>query len=76
MGGFGAGGMPSPQEMFARIDTNGDGTAETFVVHTADEQAALLRRLIVDEQRQVLEFVEESGGLEQLFLTITEGVVQ
>lgn len=53
-----------------------DGTAETFVVHTADEQSALLRRLIVDEQRQVLEFVEESGGLEQLFLTITQGVVQ
>ncbi len=24
-GGFGAGGMPSPQEMFARIDANGDG---------------------------------------------------
>jgi ABC-2 type transport system ATP-binding protein len=54
----------------------GDGTAETFVVHTADEQTALLRRLVVDEERQVLEFVEESGGLEQLFLTITEGVVQ
>lgn len=54
----------------------GDGTAETFVVHTADEQSALLRKLVVDEERQVLEFVEESGGLEQLFLTITEGVVQ
>ena len=30
----------------------------------------------LDEGRDVVEFVEESGGLEQLFLTITQGVVQ
>ncbi len=53
-----------------------DGTIETFVVGSSDEQAALLRRLVVDEDRQVVEFVEESGGLEQLFLTVTQGVVQ
>lgn len=53
-----------------------DGTSETFVVASSDEQTALLRRLVVDEERRVVEFVEESGGLEQLFLTVTQGVVQ
>jgi ABC-2 type transport system ATP-binding protein len=53
-----------------------DGTTSTHVVHDGAEQAALLRRLVVDEERDVIEFVEESGGLEQLFLTITQGIVQ
>jgi|CXWL01.1.fsa_nt_gi ABC-2 type transport system ATP-binding protein len=53
-----------------------DGTTESFVVQNGDEQAALLRRLVTDDEREVVEFVEESGGLEQLFLTITKGVVQ
>ena len=50
--------------------------AETFTVADDAEQTALLRRLVVDEGRDVVEFSEESGGLEQLFLTITEGIVQ
>jgi ABC-2 type transport system ATP-binding protein len=53
-----------------------DGTAETHSVDDDAGQAALLRRLVVDEGRDVVEFVEESGGLEQLFLAITTGVVQ
>ncbi len=53
-----------------------NGTSETFTVANDGEQSALLRRLIVDESRDVVEFVEEGGGLEQLFLTITEGIVQ
>ncbi len=52
------------------------GTVEMFTVANDTEQAALLRRLIVDEERQVVEFVEESGGLEQLFMSITQGIVQ
>ncbi len=52
------------------------GATEAFTVTDDAEQAALLRRLLVDEQRDVVEFVEESGGLEQLFMSITEGVVQ
>ncbi|MDO8363523.1 MAG: ABC transporter ATP-binding protein [Actinomycetota bacterium] len=52
------------------------GISETFTVADDAEQAALLRRLLVDEGRDVVEFVEHSGGLEQLFMTITEGVVQ
>jgi len=53
-----------------------DGTTETYVVASSDDQVALLRRLVLGEDRQVVEFVEESGGLEQLFLTVTQGVVQ
>lgn len=52
------------------------GATESFTVHDDGEQTALLRRLVVEEERDVVEFVEESGGLEQLFMTITEGVVQ
>ena len=53
-----------------------DGTTETFTVADDAEQAALLRRLVVDDERDVVEFVEEHDGLEQLFLSMTEGVVQ
>jgi ABC-2 type transport system ATP-binding protein len=53
-----------------------DGTSETFTVADDDEQVALLRRLALDEQRGVLEFREEHFGLEQLFMSITEGIVQ
>jgi ABC-2 type transport system ATP-binding protein len=53
-----------------------DGTEEAHQVVDADAQAALLRRLVVDEGRPVVEFIEDHGGLEHLFLSITEGVVQ
>ena len=54
----------------------GDGTTETFAVADDHEQAALLRRLALDETRDVLEFREEHYGLEELFMSITEGPVQ
>ena len=53
-----------------------DGTEATHPVTDETQQAALLRRLVVDEGRDVVEFVEEQHGLEQLFLSITEGIVQ
>lgn len=53
-----------------------DGVTETHAVADDTEQSALLRRLLVEDGRDVVEFVEESGGLEQLFLAITTGVVQ
>ena len=53
-----------------------DGTSETFTVADDDEQVALLRRLALDEERGVLEFREEHFGLEELFMSITEGLVQ
>ena len=52
------------------------GITESFTVADDAEQTALLRRLLIDDDRDIVEFVEESGGLEQLFMTITEGVVQ
>ncbi len=52
------------------------GTSEAFTVAGDLEQAELLRRLVVDEGRDVVEFIEESGGLEQLFMSLTEGIVQ
>ncbi len=53
-----------------------DGAAESFTVADDTEQASLLRRLVVEDGRAVVEFIEESGGLEQLFMTLTQGVVQ
>jgi ABC-2 type transport system ATP-binding protein len=53
-----------------------DHATETFTVADDAEQSALLRRLVAEDEREVVEFVEESGGLEQLFMTITEGLVQ
>ena len=52
------------------------GASETFTVAGDTDQAELLRRLVVDEGRDVVEFIEESGGLEQLFMSLTEGIVQ
>ena len=52
------------------------GISESFTVADDAEQSALLRRLVVDEGRDVVEFVEEFGGLEQLFMSLTEGIVQ
>ncbi|MCE9621257.1 MAG: ABC transporter ATP-binding protein [Actinomycetia bacterium] len=53
-----------------------NGASEAFSVADDAEQSALLRRLVVEEGRDVVEFVEESGGLEQLFMSLTEGIVQ
>jgi ABC-2 type transport system ATP-binding protein len=52
-----------------------DGTREAFEVVDEAAQAALLRRLVVEDQRDILEFVETGGGLEDLFLRITKGQV-
>ncbi len=52
-----------------------DGTAEEHAVADDAEQQALLRRLVVDGSRDVVEFAEIGGGLEELFLRITEGTV-
>jgi ABC-2 type transport system ATP-binding protein len=48
-----------------------DGTQERFEVADEAAQIALLRRLVADEQREVLEFTEHGEGLEDLFLRIT-----
>jgi ABC-2 type transport system ATP-binding protein len=53
-----------------------DGAEEEHTVASAEEQAHLLRRLVADEGREVVEFRQVGGGLEELFLEITQGVVQ
>jgi ABC-2 type transport system ATP-binding protein len=53
-----------------------DGSEETMSVGSVDEQQALLRRLVVDDERDVVEFQQVGGGIEELFLEITEGKVQ
>jgi ABC-type multidrug transport system ATPase subunit len=63
------GGLRTVEVRFA------DGTREQFEVVDEAAQTALLRRLVVEEQRDVLEFVETGGGLEDLFLRITKGQV-
>ena len=53
-----------------------DGEVEEHTVADDAEQQALLRRLVVDGNRDVVEFAEVGGGLEDLFLRITQGIVQ
>jgi len=52
-----------------------DGTEEDFLVDDEAGQVDLLRRFIL-EGRDVLEYVEVSSGLEAVFLSVTEGIVQ
>jgi ABC-2 type transport system ATP-binding protein len=51
------------------------GEQRTYSVSDDAEQAALLRRLL-DEGLHVVEFTQTGDGLEELFLAITQGVVQ
>jgi ABC-2 type transport system ATP-binding protein len=53
-----------------------DNTEQVYSVADTPSQAALVRSLIVDEGRDIVEVIEESGGLEDLFLQITKGIVQ
>jgi ABC-2 type transport system ATP-binding protein len=53
-----------------------DGSEEQFPVADEAEQAALLRRLVVEDGRDVLEFARTGSGLEEVFLKVTQGIVQ
>ncbi len=53
-----------------------DGSTEDFEVADLEAQAALLSRLVVDDERQVVEFREISAGLENVFMNVTKGIVQ
>ncbi len=54
----------------------GDGSVEEFPIAGDEEQQALLRKLIIDDDRSVLEFTTVDRNLEDLFLQITQGIVQ
>ncbi|MGH9280268.1 MAG: ABC transporter ATP-binding protein [Acidimicrobiales bacterium] len=51
------------------------GEERRFTVIDDEEQAALLHRLVVEEGLAVVEF-RETGGLEDVFLEVTDGTVQ
>lgn len=51
-----------------------DGTAEEHDVDNPEAQAELLRRLIVDDGREVMEFTQVGGRLEDVFLAITKDI--
>jgi ABC-2 type transport system ATP-binding protein len=52
------------------------GEVQRFGVADGEEQQALLRRLVVEEGLPVVEFRQQGGGLEELFMEVTEGTVQ
>ncbi len=59
----------------------GDGTTQQFDLTdgvTADgfSKAELLRKLVLEDPREVVEYTDISQGLEDVFLTVTEGIVQ
>ncbi|MFW2381048.1 MAG: ABC transporter ATP-binding protein [Acidimicrobiales bacterium] len=56
--------------------TFSDGTSEEFAVTDVEAQVQLLERLVVEDDRDVVEFAEISTDLEGLFLQITQGIVQ
>lgn len=53
-----------------------DRSTEDFTVADEAEQEALLRRLVGEDERSVLEFTRVGSGLEDLFLSLTDGIVQ
>ena len=53
-----------------------DGSSQEFTVADRVEQAALLRRLVLEDERQVIEFREVGAGLEDVFMNVTQGIVQ
>jgi ABC-2 type transport system ATP-binding protein len=59
------GGVRSVRVRFA------GGVEEQFEVADEAEQAALVRRLVVDDGRDVVECIDTGGGLEELFMKIT-----
>ena len=53
-----------------------DGSSEEFSITDLAGQAELLKRLVIQDEREVVEFAEISTDLEDLFLQITQGIVQ
>ncbi len=53
-----------------------DGAEEEFEVPDRAAQIALLRSLVMRDDRQVVEFREVSSGLEDVFMNVTKGIVQ
>ncbi|MEL6980829.1 MAG: ABC transporter ATP-binding protein [Actinomycetota bacterium] len=54
----------------------GDGSVEILDVPVEVGRAELLRRLVVEDPREVVGFTDAGQGLEDVFLTVTQGIVQ
>ena len=65
--------MGAKRKLKVRFD---DGSEETFEVNDRAGQIELLRQLVNNDTRQVLEFREMSAGLEDVFMNVTKGIVQ
>ncbi len=73
----------SPKSIIAQLGhgrrvkaTFSDGASEEFGVTDLIDQAALLRRLATEGERELVEFTEVATDLEDLFMQITRGIVQ
>lgn len=53
-----------------------DGTSDTITLPEGMTMADLLRYLVNEDPREVVGFAPTEGGLEDVFLTVTEGIVQ
>ncbi len=53
-----------------------DGTTEEFDLVDGMSRADLLRKLVLEDPREVVEYRDVSQGLEDVFLSVTEGIVQ
>jgi ABC-2 type transport system ATP-binding protein len=68
-----AGRMSAARTVVVRL---AGGVEQRHTVADEAEQAALIRRLVVDEGLPVIEVVGTDQGLEDLFLRVTKGAVQ
>ncbi len=53
-----------------------DGTTEEFDIPEGMTKAEKLRQLVLDDPREVVEFTDVTSGLEDVFLSVTQGIVQ
>ncbi len=53
-----------------------DGSTEEFDLADGMTRADLLRQLVLEDPREVVEYRDVSQGLEDVFLSVTEGIVQ
>ena len=53
-----------------------DGASEVVAVPEGMSQGDLLRHLVLNGEREVISFTPAAGDLEDVFMSVTEGIVQ
>lgn len=53
-----------------------DGTTQEYELDGTTSRSDLLRRLVLEDPREVVEYRDVSQGLEDVFLSVTQGIVQ